>query len=102
MKIKKVAKNKILKIVINTSEENRKIVNIQEIEKSFSKYGFVSKSEINIAKNDVIEKANVFLNPLEHFEGFVKSNVKDENKQKKILKLGLDIIKEAKETYEDK
>lgn len=97
-KIKRVSKGKILKIVINVSEENRKKINIEEIESAFSKHGFISKIERNVIKNDKKKKERKFsLNPEVVFKNYITDTVEDEAKHKKLIDVGMKIIDEVRE-----
>lgn len=97
-KIKRVAKGKILKIVINVSEENRKKINIEEIESAFSKHGFISKIDRNVVSSDKKKKARKFsLNPEVVFREYIEDTVEDEGKKKKLIDLGMKIIDEVRE-----
>lgn len=98
-KIKNSVKDKIVKLVINVSEENRKKVDINEIESIFSKYCFISKKEINVDKKERVDREQISLNPIVVFKRFIEDNIKED--KAKVLSVGLEIINELIKEYED-
>jgi exonuclease SbcD len=91
-KIKKSVSGKIVKLVINTSEENRRRFDLTEIKSVFSKYCYVSKTKTNVVRKER-EEVEVFdMNP----ESVVKNHIKN-NIDKSIRK---ELFASCKETME--
>lgn len=94
-KIKKSTEGKVIKIVINVSQENYRKVNYEEIYREFSKYGYLSKVETKIDKHKSKKVNMKSKNPKEILNDYVNKNFKDNKNLNSILKLGNEIINEV-------
>lgn len=93
----KDCQDKIIKIKIRINEDERKKINLEDIEKFFSKFCFVAKKEIEVIKKDKEKIEFTSYNPVDLFNNYIDKNVKDAVTKKWIKEKGKNIILEEME-----
>lgn len=94
-KVKKAVQGKVVKIVIDVNEDDKKGINLEEIMSVFGKYCFVAKKEVNVIKKDKKVAEIKSYDPLIIFKDYVKKNIKDKDQNIYIKNTGLEILKEV-------
>jgi DNA repair exonuclease SbcCD nuclease subunit len=95
-KIKKSVEGKFIKIVFDIKEENKKIININDVLSVFKKYCTIIRHEVNIKKieKEKVVKEKVNYNPIKYFESYVNKNIKDKKQLDFVLKTGEKMLSE--------
>lgn len=93
-KVKKSVNKKIVKIIIDISEDNKKRINLEDILNIFSKYCFVAKTEVNVIKKEIKISEIKSYNPIDVFKSHIKNNVENKEQRIFVLNKGVEILTE--------
>jgi DNA repair exonuclease SbcCD ATPase subunit/DNA repair exonuclease SbcCD nuclease subunit len=96
-KIKKAASGKVLKLVVNTTDKNKPLVNRREITSAFSEFGYVSKFEIDVKKKSAEKvKASEQLSDRDVIKAYISDLGIPKEKKRELFELAMKVFEESK------
>lgn len=90
-KVEKSVSGKVVKLIIDISEDKKQKINLDEILEMFGKYCYIARKEVNVIKKNKKSLDIKSFNPIEIFKQYVDKNV-EKNEKSFVKKEGLEIL----------